>query len=195
MSTDDDFYELLADYAPRQDPPPQLTDELFARINDDELASRRRKPRAWMAAAAAFALFLAGTGVVLDRSETTVSQQASPGEQAMHEIMGANDAMVADGNASGARLQVVSSNSMDKGGAMVDGQPNLGPGMGAQVWTVDGNGSMISAGVIGQDSHRDVWMPFNSGISSVIVTEDPAGGRAHPSGRELAVMKLTPKSV
>ena len=80
---------------------------------------------------------------------------------------------------------------MGKSGAMVDGQPALADGMGAQVWAVASNGEVTSAGVIGQDPHDDVWMPFDGDATKVMITEEPMGGSAKPTGRMLAEVRLS----
>ena len=108
----------------------------------------------------------------------------------MHDIMGAEDLMQGNADASGAQLDIVSSASMAKSGAMVDGQPQLADGMGAQVWAVSADGEMASAGVIGQDPHDGVWMPFDGAAVKVMVTEEPAGGSMQPTGRTLATVTL-----
>lgn len=126
----------------------------------------------------------AAEGAQEDAHETT------DGHEQMHEIMSANDMVKGATTAEGARLEIVSSTEMDKAGAMVDGQPELADGMGAQVWSVDKNGVVRSAGVIGQDPHDGVWMPFDAATSKVMVTEEPADGSESPSGRMLAEVVL-----
>ena len=118
------------------------------------------------------------------------AQEAADGHEQMHEIMSANDMVRGTTSAEGARLEIVSSTEMGKAGAMVDGQPELADGMGAQVWSVDKNGVVRSAGVIGQDPHDGVWMPFDAATSKVMVTEEPADGSELPSGRMLAEVVL-----
>ncbi|AHI23360.1 anti-sigma factor [Corynebacterium vitaeruminis] len=148
-------------------------------------------PRRPFAAVAAAVLLIAG-GLSLPPllDDNQQAQNAASGEEAMHEIMGASDVVSANLDASGASLSIVSSTSMDKAGAMVDGEPALADGMGAQVWSVDDQGELTSAGVIGQDPHEDVWMPFDSHGSQVIVTEEPAAGSTQPTGRVLAQVRL-----
>ena len=90
----------------------------------------------------------------------------------------------------GATLDIVLSSDMGKGGAMVNGQPALADGMGAQVWAVMDDGAMESAGVIGQEPHDDVWMPLPGGTASILVTEEVAAGAEQPSGAVLANVKL-----
>ena len=90
----------------------------------------------------------------------------------------------------GASLDIVISSDMGKGGAMVNGQPALNDGMGAQVWAVMDDGAMESAGVIGQEPHDDVWMPLPGGTASVLVTEEVAAGAAQPTGAVLANVTL-----
>lgn len=168
------------------------------------VSSRKSAPRKTWALAgglAAAALLVAVTVLtpVLDNATddagegTIVAEDADPtadGHEQMHEIMSATDLVSGATTAEGARLHIVSSTDMDKAGAMVDGQPDLADGMGAQVWSVDKNGVVRSAGVIGQDPHEDVWMPFDAATHKVMVTEEPAAGSTSPSGRMLAEVVL-----
>jgi len=112
------------------------------------------------------------------------------GTREMHAIMGASDVRSADMDAKGANLSIVVSDSMGKGGAMVDGQPVVDAGMGAQVWAVGQDGTMRSAGVIGPEPHSDVWMPLPANIEKVMVTEEPMAGSHQPTGRVLAETPL-----
>ncbi|WP_347305653.1 anti-sigma factor [Corynebacterium sp. SA-MJD20WY100] len=161
-----------------------------------DLDARRRRP--WFAVVAA-ALVLVIGGVTVAQflpagEDTQLAQDApapeSPGEKEMHAIMSAEDLRSADAEAEGARLQIVSSEDMGKAGAMVDGEPDLDVGMGAQVWAVSSTGEMSSAGVIGQDPHDGVWMPFDGDVTKVLVTEEPMAGSEEPSGRTLASVTL-----
>ncbi|TYR20652.1 anti-sigma factor [Corynebacterium urealyticum] len=100
------------------------------------------------------------------------------------------DARQGQADAMGASLDIVISSDMGKGGAMVNGQPALDDGMGAQVWAVMDDGAMESAGVIGQEPHDDVWMPLPGGTASALVTEEVAAGAAQPTGAVLANVTL-----
>lgn len=167
-------------------------------------ASRKSAPRkTWVLAGglAAAALLVVVTVLtpVLDNATdgagegTIVAEDAdstAAGHEQMHEIMSAADLVSGATSAEGAHLHIVSSTEMGKAGAMVDGQPDLADGMGAQVWSVDKNGVVRSAGVIGQDPHEDVWMPFDAATHKVMVTEEPAAGSTSPSGRMLAEVVL-----
>lgn len=167
-------------------------------------ASRKSAPRkTWVLAGglAAAALLVVVTVLtpVLDNATdgagegTIVAEDAdstAAGHEQMHEIMSAADLISGATSAEGAHLHIVSSTEMGKAGAMVDGQPDLADGMGAQVWSVDKNGVVRSAGVIGQDPHEDVWMPFDAATHKVMVTEEPAAGSTSPSGRMLAEVVL-----
>ncbi|WP_068801608.1 anti-sigma factor [Corynebacterium phoceense] len=216
---DDASFENFLDSVPEVEPPARLKDAVFERLertpqepttvvagggNDTgsgdggviDLGARRRRP--WFAVVAA-ALVLVIGGVTVAQflpagEDTQLAQDApapeSPGEKEMHAIMGAEDLRSADAEAEGARLQIVSSEDMGKAGAMVDGEPELDAGMGAQVWAVSSTGEMSSAGVIGQDPHDGVWMPFDGDVTKVLVTEEPMAGSAEPSGRMLASVTL-----
>lgn len=128
-----------------------------------------------------------------DAQQSDAQQSAAEpsGAEQMHAIMEADDLMHGDAKVSGARLDIVSSTEMGKSGAMVDGQPVLDDGMGAQVWAVSSTGEVTSAGVIGPDPHDDVWMPFAGDAMKVMVTEEPMSGSATPTGRMLAEVELS----
>ena len=112
--------------------------------------------------------------------------QGAAAEDYMHSIMAMDDVRRLSLSADGSTLDVVVSTSMDSGGAMVNGIPQLGDGMGAQVWSIDKGGNARSAGVIGQDPHDNVWMPLPADTMKVRVTEEPAAGSEQPSGSILA---------
>lgn len=157
-------------------------------------ARRRRGVATRAAAVAASVVLLAGGGfVVTQRLVPPASDSVADGPDGaaqMHAIMEAPDLRTADARAMGARLSIVVSTDMGKGGAMVDGQPELGDGMGAQVWAVMADGSTKSAGVIGQEPHEDVWMPLPGETMSVMITEEPAAGMPQPTGRVLATVDV-----
>ncbi|MEY8209895.1 anti-sigma factor [Corynebacterium sp. MNWGS58] len=169
-------------------------------------SGKSRKPMWVFGGAAAAALLVAITvitpvlnsdsagdgdgAIVAEESAAEGAHETTDGHEQMHEIMSANDMVKGATTAEGARLEIVSSTEMDKAGAMVDGQPELADGMGAQVWSVDKNGVVRSAGVIGQDPHDGVWMPFDAATSKVMVTEEPADGSESPRGRMLAEVVL-----
>lgn len=199
-STFDDFLDCL----PEVEPPARMKDAVFADIDaagvdDAEVVELpRRRWKAFVAVPAAAAVLVVGVVAApqllqSSSSDTTDSARVeaeSPGEKSMHEIMGADDLMQGNAEASGAQLDIVSSASMAQSGAMVDGQPHLADGMGAQVWAVSADGDMASAGVIGQDPHDGVWMPFDGAAVKVMVTEEPVGGSVQPTGRTLATVIL-----
>lgn len=191
----DDFLDSL----PEIDPPPEMKDKVFSSLDAEaevvELPCRRW--RAFVAVPAAAAVLIAGVvlwiphqgGEGAGEDNTVVAE--SPGKESMHHIMEADDLIQGKADASGARLDIVSSASMGKSGAMVDGQPELKEGMGAQVWAISEDKTMTSAGVIGQDPHDGVWMPFESNAVKVMVTEEPAAGSAEPTGRTLVEVRLS----
>lgn len=194
---DKDVEDLFNSAASPVTPPPELKDAIMQRIDATEqptdlsTARNNRLSRRLVAAAAAVVLFAAG-GVVVTQyngNETTESVTAQ-GLEEMHAVMGAEDARQGQADAMGATLDIVLSSDMGKGGAMVNGQPALADGMGAQVWAVMDDGAMESAGVIGQEPHDDVWMPLPGGTASVLVTEEVAAGAEQPSGTVLAKVQL-----
>lgn len=159
------------------------------------LASRRRRtPRILQAAAALVAVAGVGIGAAMlwpdAKDEPGTSISADAGTQEMHAIMEASDVRNTEMDAMGANLNIVVSDSMGKGGAMVDGAPRVENGMGAQVWAVSTDGAMHSAGVIGPEEHNDVWMPLPAHIRKVVVTMEPIAGSNQPTGPIVAESPL-----
>ncbi|MDK8762465.1 anti-sigma factor [Corynebacterium sp. MSK218] len=198
----DETFDDFLDSLPEVEPPARMKDAVFENIDatgDAEVVELpRRRWRAFVAVPAAAAVLVVGVVAAPqllqlgqpDAADSAQVEAESPGEKSMHAIMGADDLMQGNADASGAQLDIVSSASMAKSGAMVDGQPQLADGMGAQVWAVSADGDMASAGVIGQDPHDGVWMPFDGAAVKVMVTEEPVGGSAQPTGRTLATVTL-----
>ena len=194
---DKDFEDLFNSAASPVTPPPELKDAIMQRIDATEqptdltTARNNRLSRRLMAAAAAVVLFVGGGIVVTQFNDNGATESVTAqGIEEMHAVMGAEDARQGQADAMGATLDIVLSSDMGKGGAMVNGQPALPDGMGAQVWAVMDDGAMESAGVIGQEPHDDVWMPLPGGTASVLVTEEVAAGAEQPSGTVLAEVQL-----
>ena len=195
---DKDIEDLFNSAATPVTPPPELKRSIMERIDatdqvaDFDTARKNRSGRRLTTAAAAAVVLIAGGGfavtqITVDESRESVTAQ---GVEEMHAIMEADDARQGQADAMGASLDIVISSDMGKGGAMVNGQPALDDGMGAQVWAVMDDGAMESAGVIGQEPHDDVWMPLPGGTASVLVTEEVAAGSAQPTGAVLANVTL-----
>ncbi|MCQ4609354.1 anti-sigma factor [Corynebacterium sp. CCUG 61414] len=195
---DKDIEDLFNSAATPVTPPPELKRSIMERIDatdqvaDFDTARKNRSGRRLATAAAAAVVLIAGGGFAVtqftvDESRESVTAQ---GVDEMHAIMEADDARQGQADAMGASLDIVISSDMGKGGAMVNGQPALDDGMGAQVWAVMDDGAMESAGVIGQEPHDDVWMPLPGGTASVLVTEEVAAGAAQPTGAVLANVTL-----
>ena len=142
----------------------------------------------FIAAAAAVVALLAGSGFLLPK--LLFAPSTGPTNQAMSEIMQSADAQSITMSSSGVRLHLVSSTTMNKAGAMVQGTPEVKKGMGIQVWSVTQAGRIHSAGVIAPEEHKDVWMPFESATAKVILTEEPVAGSAKPTGTILGEMQL-----
>ena len=142
----------------------------------------------FIAAAAAVVVLLAGSGFLLPKLLSAPS--TGPTNQAMSEIMQSADAQSITMSSSGVRLHLVSSTTMNKAGAMVQGTPEVRKGMGIQVWSVNQAGRINSAGVITPEEHKDVWMPFDSATSKVFLTEEPVAGSDKPTGKILEEMQL-----
>ena len=194
---DKDFEDLFNSAASPVTPPPELKDAILQRIDATEqptdltTARNNRLSRRLIAAAAAVVLFVGGGVVVTQFNDNGATESVTAqGIEEMHAVMGAEDARQGQADAMGATLDIVLSSDMGKGGAMVNGQPALADGMGAQVWAVMDDGAMESAGVIGQEPHDDVWMPLPGGTASVLVTEEVAAGAEQPSGTVLAEVQL-----
>ena len=195
---DKDIEDLFNSAATPVTPPPELKRSIMERIDatdqvtDFDTARKNRSWRRLTTAAAAAVVLIAGGGFAVtqftvDESRESVTAQ---GVDEMHAVMEADDARQGQADAMGASLDIVISSDMGKGGAMVNGQPALDDGMGAQVWAVMDDGAMESAGVIGQEPHDDVWMPLPGGTASVLVTEEVAAGAAQPTGAVLANVTL-----
>ena len=142
----------------------------------------------FIAAAAAVVALLAGSGFLLPK--LLFAPSTGPTNQAMSEIMQSADAQSITMSSSGVRLHLVSSTTMNKAGAMVQGTPEVKKGMGIQVWSVNQTGRINSAGVITPEEHKDVWMPFESATAKVILTEEPVAGSDKPTGTILGEMQL-----
>ena len=188
--------DALADLPSPAPVSPALKNSVLAAVaetpqdNVTSIASRRRPtPRFLTIAAACLAIASVGIGATVLWSGSK-EESGGTGTREMHAIMGASDVRSADMDAKGANLSIVVSDSMGKGGAMVDGQPVVDAGMGAQVWAVGQDGTMRSAGVIGPEPHSDVWMPLPANIEKVMVTEEPMAGSHQPTGRVLAETPL-----
>lgn len=195
---DKDIEDLFNSAATPVTPPPELKRSIMERIDatdqvaDFDTARKNRSGRRLITAAAAAVVLIAGGGfavtqITVDESRESVTAQ---GVNEMHAVMEADDARQGQADAMGASLDIVISSDMGKGGAMVNGQPALDDGMGAQVWAVMDDGAVESAGVIGQEPHDDVWMPLPGGTASVLVTEEVAAGAAQPTGAVLANVTL-----
>ena len=195
---DKDIEDLFNSAATPVTPPPELKRSIMERIDatdqvtDFDTARKNRSWRRLTTAAAAAVVLIAGGGFAVTQFTVDESREsvAAQGVDEMHAIMGADDARQGQADAMGASLDIVISSDMGKGGAMVNGQPALDEGMGAQVWAVMADGAVESAGVIGQEPHDDVWMPLPGGTASVLVTEEVAVGAAQPTGAVLANVTL-----
>ena len=195
---DKDIEDLFNSAATPVTPPPELKRSIMERIDatdqvtDLDTARKNRSGRHLATAAAAAVVLIAGGGFAVTQFTVDESREsvAAQGVDEMHAIMEADDARQGQADAMGASLDIVISSDMGKGGAMVNGQPALNDGMGAQVWAVMADGAVESAGVIGQEPHDDVWMPLPGGTASVLVTEEVAAGAAQPTGAVLANVTL-----
>ena len=195
---DKDIEDLFNSAATPVTPPPELKRSIMERIDatdqvtDFDTARKNRSWRRLTTAAAAAVVLIAGGGFAVTQFTVDESREsvAAQGVDEMHAIMEADDARQGQADAMGASLDIAISSDMGKGGAMVNGQPALNDGMGAQVWAVMADGAVESAGVIGQEPHDDVWMPLPGGTASVLVTEEVAAGAAQPTGAVLANVTL-----
>ena len=150
-------------------------------------AWRRAAP--WMAAAAAGAMLFAG-GVSLGRAQAPAESASSDDDMAaVVAVASAPDAHVLPVNIMGTTSRVVMSGEMDKAVFLASELPMPAKEMVYQVWTVAEDGQMISAGSFTPDEDGHIAVVLDGGAAGVdkfMITMEPPGGSAHPSGEMLA---------
>ena len=148
-----------------------------------------RRSAAWMAAAAAGALLFAA-GVGLGRSQAPTDSAAPATDMAaVIAVASAADANVLPVALMGTTSRVVMSGEMNKAVFLASELPMPAKGMVYQVWTVAPDGQMTSAGSFtpGEDGHIAALLDCGAaGVDKFMITMEPPGGSAHPSGEMLA---------
>lgn|GEM_PF-3455286 len=170
--------DLLADDAPRQDPPVAVRDRLMAQVTRD--APRRRAPtRRWLPAAAVLAGAVAASVLWL-----SLAASPTPGSR-----------LAALRGPHGMGGSVYMDTSLHRATMKVWSLPRLPQGMVYEVWWnragthtmggsfgVDGRGNALLTLTIPQD-----WQ----GATSIAVTEEPAPGTQRPTGDVLIAGVVT----
>ncbi|GAB3078374.1 anti-sigma factor [Micromonospora schwarzwaldensis] len=190
-------------------PPPGLRAEVLAEIRrtpqertgpvgragpDPAGAWRRR-----LAVAAAAVLLAGGAGAVAwttqeqrVRDARTEAGVARDEAGRIRAVLAAPDAVVRTVAApAGGRVTVVASASRDEGVAVLDGLTAPAPGRAYQLWLIEGT-TATSAGVL--PAGRGGGSTLLSGVRGkglFGVTEEPAGGSAHPTMTPLVAVALT----
>lgn len=152
----------------------------------------RRRAAPWLAAAAAGAVLFAG-GFELGRQQvgTEVASGADADMAAVVAVASARDAQVTPVDLMGTTSRVVMSGEMDKSAFLASDLPSLAGGMVYQVWSVDTDGQMRSAGSFtpAADGHVAALLDCGAaGIDKLVITKEPPGGSQHPTGEMLAAI-------
>jgi anti-sigma-K factor RskA len=104
-------------------------------------------------------------------------------------VASAQDAHVLPIDIMGTTSRVVMSQEMDKAVFLASDLPMPAKGMCYQVWRVLPDGSMESAGVATPAADGHIAVVLDGGahdVSKFMITMEPSGGSAHPSGEMLA---------
>jgi anti-sigma-K factor RskA len=153
------------------------------------LVPGRGRAARWLAVAAAGAVLFAG-GVALGRSQAPVESAAGAGDMAaVVAVASAQDAHVLPVDIMGTTSRVVMSQEMDKAVFLASDLPMPAKGMCYQVWRVSPDGTMESAGVATPAPDGHIAVVLDGGaqdVSKFMITMEPPGGSAHPSGEMLA---------
>jgi anti-sigma factor RsiW len=165
---------LRAVHQTRQVPPPVQPTE-----------SRRRFPRAWLAAAAAAVVVGAGAVGVVD----LVRDNPAPRDP-MASVVAAPDAETTAARLrGGGRLTVVASERLGQAVVLSEDLPPAGAARVYQLWLVDPDGQARSADVlIGSSRSADLVSGVRPG-DQVAITREPAGGSEQPTMTPLAVTR------
>lgn len=151
----------------------------------------RRRATMWLAAAAAGALLFAG-GFGLGRQQPPVAAGPDPAAYmaAVVAVASAPDAHAMPVEIMGTTSRVVMSEEMDKSVFLASALPMPAKGMVYQVWSVTADGRMSSAGAFTPDADGHVAVVLDCGggpgVAKLMITMEPPGGSAHPTGEMLA---------
>lgn len=161
-----------------------------ARPTNTPLVPARRRLAPWMAAAAA--------GAVLFGSGFSLGRQPGPSEPgsgnagdmaAVVTVAAAADARVLPVDFMGTPSRVVMSQEMDKAVFLASELPTPAREMVYQMWSVTGDGQMVSAGVFtpADDGHLAALLQGGAaGVEKWMITLEPPGGSEYPTGEMLA---------
>ena len=144
----------------------------------------------WMAAAAAGAVLFA-TGVGVGRTQVP-AESATAGSAQMADVVAvasAADAHVMSVDIMGTTSRLVTSEEMNKSVFLASELPMPAKGMCYQVWRVTEDGQMVSAGAFTPDSDGHIAAVLDgdsTDVAKFMITMEPPGGSAHPSGEMLA---------
>jgi anti-sigma-K factor RskA len=144
----------------------------------------------WLAVAAAGALlFAAGVGVGFSQREVEATLTAAATEMAeIVAVASAGDASVQSVDIMGTTSRLVTSAEMDKSVFLASELPTPAKGMCYQLWRVTDDGRMLSAGAFTPDPDGHIAAVLDGGavgVQKLMITLEPPGGSAHPTGQPL----------
>jgi len=152
---------------------------------------RARRAGTWLGAAAAAAAIFAG-GILVGRQGAPVAPVApvAAGDLAsVVAVASAEDAHFVGVDILGTETRVVTSDEMGKSALLASDLPMPAKGMCYQVWQVTEAGEMVSAGAFTPDGDGHLAVVLEGGTAGVakyMVTLEPPGGSAHPTGEMIA---------
>lgn len=182
-------------------PPPRLRAEVMATVRRTrqvpprapapaEVEKRAPRWRRLSVAAAAAVLLAGGTGVVVHgvqeqrlREQRSIASAAQQQEARTRALLTAPDLVVRTAPViGGGKATVASSPSRQAAVVLVGADRNLTPGEALQLWTVEGAGPPVSAGVLDAGVNaatKPIELP--AGTDIVAVSLEPAGGSVTPT--------------
>lgn len=159
-----------------------------AETNVVQLRTRRRMT-AWLASAAAAAVFLVG-GIAWSPWDNGSSGTVSPTEQ----VLAAKDAQRYEKVIGGAKATIVRSVSLGKAVIIADHMPAAPEGKDFQLWFDQPNRGMVSAGVMPHGSADTVTVLLSGDAATATgagITVEPAGGSTAPTTEPLALFSFS----
>lgn len=182
-------------------PPPRLRTEVMATVRRTRqlpprapapAEAEKRAPR-WRrlsVAAAAAVLLAGGTGVAVYgvqeqrvREQRSIASAAQQQEARTRAILAAPDLVVRTAPViGGGKATVASSPSRQAAVVLVGADRNLTPDQALQLWTIEGTGPPVSAGVLAAGSNSATQpIELRTGTDIVAVSVEPAGGSVRPT--------------